>query len=133
MTEPLPAETIAELERLEREATPGEWCPTEQDGAIASFHPTGERATIPVGDIDIGSANEEFMIRLRNAAPALLAAARREREQTERIRDLEKVLLKWLQYARAESNRKGEVLPRAVVEQIAALEAARSEAEGGGR
>lgn len=50
------------------------------------------------------------------------ALARQAMERAERIRELETALLRWLKYARAETNAKGMPLTRETVEQIAELE-----------
>ncbi len=104
----LPAETIEELERLEREATPGPWIAYCYEGQARDGGP--HRYSLcrepdgPAGDSDqhkcvatIFAATEEaasitahLLAEFRNALPGLLSQAKLSAERGERIRELEK-------------------------------------------
>ncbi len=71
----LTGEELVELERLEKEATPGPWFICEHDGAWVSY-PESPKVQRVVGDFDGGAPDEQLALALRNAAPALLESAR---------------------------------------------------------
>lgn len=90
MTTPLSTTDLDELERLEREATPGPWreCGHDRGGCICGqvWSEHGQSSLVlkpdcgdevPVPDAKHKTANAALVAATRNALPALLAAARR--------------------------------------------------------
>jgi len=120
----LTAETIAELERLEREAFRAPWtydrwevecdaccggeaecsntdCNGEEYPLVAvespEEYPGGQlvaQITVP-GLLCLADKNGELIAKMRNALPALLAQAKLSAERGERIRELEKELAEY--------------------------------------
>jgi hypothetical protein len=82
MTVPLDLAAIEELEQLDAVATPGEWVHVGGHGVGGSG-----QAVSCLGDDGPPDANTRYLIALRNAAPQLLAAARRLVELDRKVVD----------------------------------------------
>jgi hypothetical protein len=65
--------SIAELQRIEREMTPGDWWTSDEDGDVCAGQ-SGPQA-LEVGPVDWKGQDQYGAISLRNAAPALLEIA----------------------------------------------------------
>ncbi len=74
--------TIEELERLEREATAGPW-EFQDDGEGDSWWNDEAGNKLTDSPLDLEYSDEQLLIALRNAAPQLIAAARRVAELEE--------------------------------------------------
>lgn len=93
-------EQIDELERLEREATPGYWsnthdnCPRSNGILCGSYWVVGNVGEGPCGDI-MSTLDARLIAAARNALPALLAELRELRaykQQVERVKSCESPL-----------------------------------------
>ncbi len=104
MTEPLTAETIAELERLDSAAThgPWKWDKSASDGGAPVLTASGcwrgptRARVVAKAYFHDGSEDPEvhgnaaLIVTLRNAVPALLAAARRVAELERELAQMRK-------------------------------------------
>lgn len=91
---PLTQQTIDELRRLEKEATPGEWSVSQEDGsgfdlAIYSSDTGFVVSNGLEGDGGVDThKTADFICSLRNNAKALLDEIERLREENERLKAL---------------------------------------------
>ena len=111
MAERLTAAELVELERLEKAATVGPWV-TDDDPhscdeilAVDDDDDTTLIASVAgdIGDDPKATANQELIVALRNAAPALLAAAADAEGLRERVVELEAVAAEGRKAGRAEA------------------------------